>query len=47
MAVREIVASLSALPEVETVDLLVEGLEPIPGRLPAGRKHGTQLLVCF
>jgi hypothetical protein len=28
MAVREIVASLSALPEVETVDLLVEGLEP-------------------
>ena len=28
MAVREIVASLSALPEVETIDLLVEGLEP-------------------
>ena len=24
----EIVASLSALPEVETIDLLVEGLEP-------------------
>lgn len=48
MAVREIVATLSALPEVETVDLLVEGLEPNYRDDSLQAVHtALQLLVCF